>query len=108
MHYLLIRGGSYRGLSFDERERVRECLRIRLEAHGIRFVEYPWVWDEEDQCLLLAGSYERPEEAHWWAKALEGAGFELCMRTSLPGEPPGSPGDIPPERPRSGRDRRIS
>jgi len=88
MHHLLIKGGSYRGLDFDERERVRDDLRMRLEARGIRFVEYPWVWDEDDQCLLLAGSYEDLEDACWWTKALKSAGFDTCILATIPGEPP--------------------
>lgn len=90
MHHLLIKGASYKGLDFDEREKVRDDLRVRLEARGIRFVEYPWIWDEDDQCLLLAGSYEDLEDARWWTKALESAGFETCIRTTIPGEPPAS------------------
>jgi len=53
MVYLLIKGPSYRGLNFNAREKVRESLRKQLETHGIRFVEYGWVWDEEDRCLLV-------------------------------------------------------
>lgn len=88
MYYILIKGASYEGLDFDQREKIREALRERLEAQGIRFVEYPWVWDENDQCMLLAGSYDKLEDAHWWVEALRSAGFEICARTTLPGDPP--------------------
>ena len=63
MVYLLIKGPSYRGLDFDAREKVREGLRKQLETHGIRFVEYGWVWDEEDRCLLVVGQYAHPDDA---------------------------------------------
>jgi hypothetical protein len=96
MYHILIKGASYKGLEFDQRERIREALRERLEQKGIRFVEYPWVWDENDQCLLLAGSYERLEDARWWIEALRSAGFEICTRTTLPGDPAG-PAEIASE-----------
>ncbi len=85
MVYLLIKGPSYRGLDFDAREKVRESLRKQLEIHGIRFVEYGWVWDEEDRCLLVVGQYAHPDDASSWRNALETMGFEICIRTSLPG-----------------------
>ena len=66
MHYVLIQGPSYRGLDFESREHVRERLRENLKAHSIRFLQYDWVWDEEDRCLLLVGQYERLEDARYW------------------------------------------
>ncbi len=86
MVYLLIKGPSYRGLDFDAREKVRESLRKRLETHGIRFVEYGWVWDQEDRCLLVVGQYACPDDASSWRNALETMGFEICIRTHLPGD----------------------
>ena len=53
MHYVLIQGPSYRDLNCEAREQVREKLREDLEARAIRFLQYDWVWDEEDRCLLL-------------------------------------------------------
>jgi hypothetical protein len=85
-HYVLIRGPSYGSLDFEARELIRTEIRERLEAGGIRFLEYPWVWDEEDRCLLLVGQYEKKEDAFQWIKTLESMGFEICIRTSLPGE----------------------
>jgi len=85
-HYVLIRGTSYGSLDFDARERIRTDIRERLKAGGIRFLEYPWVWDEEDHCLLLVGQYEKREDAFWWIKTLEPMGFEIIIRTNLPGE----------------------
>lgn len=85
MRYVLIRGPSYTGLDFVSRERVREGIRKKLETEGIRFLEYNWVWNEQDDCLLLVGQYDKIEHAHWWIKALEAMGFELCVRSSLPG-----------------------
>jgi hypothetical protein len=82
--YVLIRGASYRSLDFDAREAIRTGIRERLEAGGIRFQEYPWVWDEEDRCLLLVGEYEKKEDASQWIKTLESMGFEIIIRTSLP------------------------
>lgn len=90
MDYVLIKGPSYRGLEFEDRERIREALRTRLEERGVRFVQYDWVWDEEDRCLLVAGSYERIEDARYWMKALEAMGFEILVRTRLPGSDPDS------------------
>jgi hypothetical protein len=84
--HVLIVGPSYRGLDFDQREVIRDNLRNRLEKQGIRFVEYCWVWDEQDRCLLLVGTYENLEEATLWMEALRSMGFELCTRTHLPGE----------------------
>lgn len=86
MYYVLIRGPSYRNLNFEARERVRETLRQELETHGIRFVEYDWVWDEQDRCLLLVGQYEKMDDAYWWMTALETMGFEISIRTRLPGD----------------------
>lgn len=84
--HVLLAGPSYRGLDFDQREEVRENLRIRLKEQGIRFVEYCWVWDEQDRCLLLVGTYENLNQATSWMEALQSMGFELCTRTHLPGE----------------------
>jgi len=86
MHYVLIQGPSYRDLDFDARERVREKLRQSLEAHGIRFVQYDWVWDEDDRCLLMVGQYERAEDARYWIRALKSMGFAVIVRMQLPGE----------------------
>ena len=86
MHYVLILGPSYRDLEFEAREKVRDKLRESLEAQGVRFVQYDWVWDEEDRCLLLAGEYEKAEDARYWIDALEGMGFTVLVRTHLPGE----------------------
>ena len=86
MYYVLIQGSSYGDLDFEERERIRESLRGKLEVHGIRFVEYTWVWDEQDRCLLVAGKYERMHDASLFIKTLESMGFEICVRTHLPGD----------------------
>jgi hypothetical protein len=86
MHYILIQGPSYDGLNFEAREQVREKLRQRLESCGIRFIQYDWIWDEEDRCLLLAGQYDRVEDAQYWIKALESMGFKVFVRTLLPGD----------------------
>jgi hypothetical protein len=86
MYYVLIRGSSYKGLDFEEREEVRKVLRQSLEAHGLRYVQYNWVWDEDDRCLLEAGKYENKEDASLLIKALESMGFEICIRTHLPGD----------------------
>jgi hypothetical protein len=86
MHYILIQGLSYRGLDFEAREQVRERLRKELEAHGVRFVQYDWVWDEEDRCLLMVGQYEKEEDARYWISALESMGFTVQLRARLPGE----------------------
>jgi hypothetical protein len=85
MPFVLIRGPSYRDLEFEEREGVREGIRKRLESKGIRFVEYGWVWDEDDRCLLTVGSYERLQDARQWIRTLESLGFEICVRDTLPG-----------------------
>ena len=86
MVYVLIKGPSYCNLEFEAREQVRIGLRQRLETHGIRFVEYNWVWDEQDRCLLLVGQYRHMDDAYEWIKALESMGFEICIRTDLPGD----------------------
>jgi ketosteroid isomerase-like protein len=86
MHYVLIQGPSYRDLNFEAREQVREKLRENLEARGVRFLQYDWVWDEEDRCLLLVGQYEKAEDARYWIDALESMGFSVFVRTQLPGE----------------------
>jgi GNAT superfamily N-acetyltransferase len=86
MHYVLIQGPSYRNLNFEAREQVREKLRESLEAHGVRFLQYDWVWDEEDRCLLLVGQYEKLEDARYWINALESMGFTVFVRTQLPGD----------------------
>jgi predicted mannosyl-3-phosphoglycerate phosphatase (HAD superfamily) len=84
MVHVLVQGPSYRGLDFEAREKVREGLRLRLESHGIRFVEYGWVWDEQDRCLLVVGTYEREQDARYWIQALRSMGFEVILRASLP------------------------
>jgi hypothetical protein len=89
MHYVLIQGPSLRGLGFEAREAIREKLRHKLEGCSVRFMQYDWVWDEDDRCLLLVGQYERLEDAQYWIKALESMGFTVIVRTQLPGE--GSP-----------------
>ena len=86
MHYVLIQGPSYRDLDFEAREEVREKLRESLEAHGVRFLQYDWVWDEEDRCLLLVGQYGKAEDARYWIGALESMGFTVMVRTQLPGD----------------------
>jgi ribosomal protein S18 acetylase RimI-like enzyme len=86
MHYVMIQGPSYRDLDFEARELVREKLRESLEAHGIRFVQYDWVWDVEDRCCLLVGQYEKAEDARYWIDALESMGFTVIVRAHLPGE----------------------
>jgi len=86
MHYVLIQGPSYGDLDFEAREQVRKDLRENLEAHGIRFVQYDWVWDEEDRCLLLVGQYEKAEDGRHWIGALESMGFTVVVRPHLPGE----------------------
>jgi hypothetical protein len=86
MHYVLIRGPSYGTLTFEDREKIRTEIREKLEAQGIRFLEYPWVWDEQDRCLLLVGQYEQIADAHFWIDALESMGFEIVIRDNLPGE----------------------
>ncbi len=86
MNYVLIQGPSYRSLDFEAREKVRENLRIRLENHGLRWVEYHWVWDEEDRCLLLTGCFEHLEDADQIIEMLQSLGFEICIRHQLPGE----------------------
>jgi len=86
MYYVLIQGPSYGDLDFDAREQIRETLRLKLESNGIRFVEYNWVWDEQDRCLLLVGEYQQMEDATLFVEALESMGFEICVRTHLPGD----------------------
>jgi len=86
MHYVMIQGPSYRDLDFEVREQIREKLRQSLEAHGVRFVQYDWVWDEEDRCCLLVGQYEKAEDARYWIDALESMGFTVLVKTHLPGE----------------------
>ena len=85
MVYVCIRWASYKSRDFDKREQIREDLRLKLESHGIRFLEYCWVWDENDQCLLVAGTYDRMEDARQWIRSLESMGFETTVQTSLPG-----------------------
>lgn len=84
-YYVLIRGPSYGSLDFDDREEIRTAIREKLESHGIRFLEYTWVWDEFDCCLLLVGTYENEEEANQCIKRYESMGFKTCIKTSLPG-----------------------
>jgi ketosteroid isomerase-like protein len=86
VHYVLIQGPSYRDLAFEAREQVRERLRENLEAQGVRFLQYDWVWDEEDRCLLLVGQYDKAEDARYWIGALESMGFTVFIRTQLPGD----------------------
>ncbi len=86
MYYVLIQGPSYGDFDFDDREKIREALRLELESNGIRFVEYHWVWDEQDRCLLLVGEYQKMVDASLFIEALESMGFEICIRTHLPGD----------------------
>ena len=87
MYYVVIRGSSYRGLDFNEREMVRERLVETLAAGRIRFVQYDWIWGEDDCCLLVAGSYDRLEDARCWINAMKGLDLETSIMTSLPGDP---------------------
>jgi uncharacterized protein with GYD domain len=93
MNYVCIRWKSYKNLCFDEREKVREELRRQLEDQGIRFQEYCWVWNENDQCVLVTGAYERLKDAEQWITTLESLGFEMEIRTALPGENPKASGN---------------
>ena len=86
MVYVLIKGPSYNNMPFEAREQVRENLRDRLESYGICFVQYDWVWDTEDRCLLLVGQYERIADAYWWIRALETMDFKICIRSRLFGD----------------------
>jgi hypothetical protein len=81
----MIKGPSYGNFDFDTRELIRENLREKLEIKGIRFLEYNWIWDEEDRCLLLVGKYKSMDRAYWWIRALEKMGFEISVRERLPG-----------------------
>ncbi|HKI50089.1 MAG TPA: hypothetical protein VKA69_12225 [Desulfobacteria bacterium] len=92
MNYVCIRWKSYKTLDFDERETVRADLRRQLEDQGVRLQEYCWVWDENDQCLLVTGTYERLKDAEQWITSLESLGFEIEIQTGLPGENPEAPG----------------
>lgn len=109
-----IQGGSYRDLDFEARERLREALRSRLEGHGIRFVQYDWVWDEEDRCLLRVGCYQGWEEARCWVRTLERLGYSLLIQgeswSSSPSMVPSSrsrgaemPDTFSPPAPRPGK-----
>ena len=84
-YYLLIKGPSYGSLGFEDREEIRTAIREKLEHNGIRFLEYTWVWSEDDCCLLLMGEYENKEDAGKCIEKLESMGFNTCIRTSLPG-----------------------
>jgi len=84
-YYVLIRGPSYGSLDFDDRELIRTAIREKLESHGIRFMEYTWVWDEDDRCLLLIGEYENIKDASQCIKKYELLGFKTCIKTRLPG-----------------------
>ena len=84
MVYVCIRWASYKDRDFDKREQIREGLRLKLTSHGIRFLEYCWVWDENDQCLLVVGTYDRMEDARQWIGSLESMGFDITVRASLP------------------------
>jgi ribosomal protein S18 acetylase RimI-like enzyme len=86
MRYVMIQGPSYGNLNFEPREEIREKLREALEAHGIRFVQYDWVWDQDDRCCLLVGQYEKAEDARYWIDALESMGFTVIVKDHLPGE----------------------
>jgi hypothetical protein len=86
MNYVCIRWKSYQDADFDERENIRKGLRLALESHGIRFLEYCWVWDENNQCLLMVGAYDRIEDARQWINSLESMGFDVTVRSSLPGD----------------------
>ena len=53
MFYLLIEGGQCGPLEFEERDSMQAALRERLEHNGDLLVQYDWLWDEDDRCLLL-------------------------------------------------------
>jgi hypothetical protein len=84
-YYALIYGPSYGTLDFVDREEIRTAIREKLELNGIRFLEYTWVWGEDDHCLLLVGDYESEKEAIKCVEKYELMGFNTCIRTSLPG-----------------------
>jgi hypothetical protein len=84
-YYTLICGPSYGILGFEDREEIRTALREKLGSLGIHFLEYTWVWDEDDRCLLLVGEYEKEEDANKCMIKYELLGFKTCIRTSLPG-----------------------
>ncbi len=83
--YVCVCGGSYGDLDFDDREHLREQLRLKIESNGIRFLEYCWVWDEMDRCLLVTGTYEQMDDAKQWIESLERMGFHVILRNELPG-----------------------
>jgi hypothetical protein len=84
-YYVLIQGPSYGLLDFDDREEIRTAIREKLESNGIRFLEYTWVWDEDDHCLLLVGEFDKKKDISECIIKYESMGFNTCIKTSLLG-----------------------
>ncbi len=85
MYHVLACGESFQGLEFEERDRAREDLRLKVARQaGISFVLHYWIWDETERAQLWIDSKADREEAEKIRDYLQRHGIQARITTSLP------------------------
>ena len=84
MYHVLACGEPLQGLCFQDRDKAREKLRVRVAQCGLEYVEHHWVWDDTDRAQLLVTSRELEEDARRFKNFLEENGIEARIVTRLP------------------------
>lgn len=84
MGYLLLLGPSLKNKNFEQREEIREEIRLKLEALGIVLQEYVWIWDKKDQLRLLIGEYKDTKDCFYLQKYLQKNGLKTEFSNKLP------------------------
>lgn len=84
MYHVLLVGEDFKDKDFSDRERLRNQLVANLLKHGIRFLEYHWIWDKTNRVQLLVGSYSDLSEAKDWIEFLKKCGFEIRIVNNIP------------------------
>lgn len=84
MGYLLLIGPTLKDKDFQQREKNREEMRVKLEKLGIILQEYIWIWDKQDQLKLVIGEYKREEDCYYLQKYLHRNGLKTIFLNQFP------------------------